>query len=267
MDRNEYNLPSDSAVTEQIKLAAEGKQLKPVFRVELTKRDFEILEFMLDMKFASAREVFEKYFKETLSGEAAKSIAWAKKRLLQLERGGFLRAIYSFYDSTRYYVVTRKGYQTLVSILPEKEFTNYSGGFDLRTFIHDREVLFERLRIESTLQASNWISDRRLRAGHGSIFGFSGHYIPDGVFTLPSGEKEAVEIEISRKSTRKYRDKISRYVKLIRERRGDPSMVKRVRFRCYQSFVFNAIQEIARIHPETILVELCDISSVNAGKR
>ena len=59
--------------------------------VVLTDRDFEVLEFIMDMKFAGVDEVFEKFFKVTLSNEPAKSSLWAKKRLMQLEQGKFLK--------------------------------------------------------------------------------------------------------------------------------------------------------------------------------
>ncbi len=61
-------------------------------RVELVARDLEILEFILDMKFAGGSEVFTKFFSRVGNDQEATSTKWAKKRLMQLERGGFLRS-------------------------------------------------------------------------------------------------------------------------------------------------------------------------------
>ena len=70
--------------------------------IVLTVRDFEILEFIMDMKFAGVEEVFEKFFKITLANESAKSSEWARKRLCQLEKANFLKSARSFSESTRY---------------------------------------------------------------------------------------------------------------------------------------------------------------------
>lgn len=86
----------------------------------------------------------------------------------------------------------------------------------MRTFVHDKIVLHRRIELERSLGATEWISDRKLRSGHGEQFGFSGEFVPDGVFKLPNGEWIALEVEVARKADLVYRRKVERYANLIK---------------------------------------------------
>ncbi len=91
--------------------------------VSLTSRDLEVIEFIVDMKFASVEDVFHKFFKVTLKDESALSDLWARKRLLQLEQGKFLKAKKVQTEKSLYYMATFKGYYALANVHPEKAFT------------------------------------------------------------------------------------------------------------------------------------------------
>jgi predicted CopG family antitoxin len=65
---------------ENVKLYENGK---------LKKRDVEILKFVLEMKFVSIEEVYEKFFKVKMNGEKSKSDWWARDRVYQLKKMGF----------------------------------------------------------------------------------------------------------------------------------------------------------------------------------
>ena len=76
--------------------------------VRLTNRDIRILEFVNDMKFASAKEVREKFF----SGPANKSDhseVVAKNRLNLLKYGGYLQSEQSDIYRRAFFTVTPKG--------------------------------------------------------------------------------------------------------------------------------------------------------------
>ena len=168
-------------VPEEIKqLSFPKKEIVKVRRVEVTDRDLKIFEFILDMKFARIEDVFEKFFKKTISSELSKSEAWAKKRLSQLEQAKFLRSTFSHLDSERYFWTTLKAYHALANVYPGRVITKPSAGLDHRTLTHDRLVLGSRLQFERECGDVDWISDRRLKLGIESSFGLSAAYVPDG---------------------------------------------------------------------------------------
>lgn len=210
--------------------------------VVLAPRDLEIIEFILDMKFASSDEVFEKFFKVTRFNETAKNDLWAKKRLFQLEQGNFLRSVRAFSESTRFFTVTRKGYYALSQVYPEKILSKPMGAFDQRTFIHDRTVLKCRMWIESNLPSANWISERRLKSSTELACGLSSLDIPDGVFDHPALGRVAFELEIAHKNQARYTKKIKRYVHLLRS--------TEVSGRKFDCIIFVCLKEPVRIRLE-----------------
>lgn len=157
-------------------------------RVELTERDLGVLEFILEMKFARVRDVFQKFFKTTLSAEEAKSEAWAKKRLHQLVQARFLRVTYSHLDSERYFTTTLKAYNALATTSPSRTMTKPARGFDHRTLLHDRLVIDFRLELELSLGEVHWISDRRLKSQAAADYGLNSANVPDGIYRMPNSD-------------------------------------------------------------------------------
>ena len=182
----------------------------------LTDRDFEILEFIMDMKFSGLEDVFEKFFKVTRANDIAKSMEWARKRLLQLEQAKYLRSVRSFSESTRFFVATLKAYHVLANHKPGAIISKPSQGIDQRTFIHDKLVLSGRRQLEEDLKVTSWISDRKLRSSTELSGGLTALYVPDGIYTLPTNQKVAFELEIAVKAKGRYHDKVKKYVQLMR---------------------------------------------------
>lgn len=236
-----------------------------VRRVELTERDLKILSFILDMKFARVTDVFQKFFKTTLNAEEAKSEAWAKKRLQQLVQARFLRVTYSHLDSERYFTTTLKAYNALATVDPEKVLTKPVRGFDHRTLFHDRVVIEFRLEIERTHGEVHWISDRRLKSQLAAVYGLTTLNIPDGIYQLPTGEVVAFELEIAQKARRRYRDKIEQYVDLIRSRKNQPGMFRRVYFVCFKESVEKVLKDESRMFGDLIHVERRSFTSKFGG--
>jgi hypothetical protein len=233
-----------------------GKRRSRV-RIELVERDLRVLEFILDMKFAGCAEVFEKFFSRVHDGEVeATSHEWTRKRLRQLTQGGFLRAGVSHHGGASVYFATFKAFYALSSVYPERVFPKPTGGLDLRAFVHDRELLAVRMEYERTAPGVAWISDRRLKQGFASGFGLSGVHVPDAILELPSVGLVALELEIAMKSRERYRDKVSRYVRLIRESRTKPKGVRKVIYRCLREPVFQALRKECRVYGDMFEVVL-----------
>ncbi len=216
--------------------------------IVLTERDFEILEFIMDMKFAGIEEVFERFFKITMSNESAKSSEWARKRLCQLEKANFLKSVRSFSESTRYYVTTFKAYYALTQFNPEKFVSKPSGGFDQRTFLHDRGVLRARLHLESLHLVNLWLSDRKLKSSTELTGGLQVQYIPDAIYATPAGVRVAFELEIAVKAKSRYQDKIKKYVQLMRSTNTQHKVFDRVQFVCAKETVAKFLIKETRIY-------------------
>lgn len=229
-----------------------------VRNVSLTERDFEILEFIMDMKFSGIYEVFEKFFRITQLNEIAKSTDWAKKRLFQLEKAKFLKSVKSFSEATRYYTTTFKAYYAIANFKPEVTVTKPNGGFDQRTFNHDRMVLRSRLLMESQGLVTSWLSDRKLRSSSELSGGLTSLYIPDAIYKLPSGEKVAFELEIAVKGKSRYQDKIKKYVHLMRARDVQHKIFDRVHYVCAKVSVAEHLEKETRIYGDLFKIERLD---------
>ena len=217
-------------------------------RVELVARDLEILEFILDMKFAGGSEVFTKFFSRVANDQDSTSTKWAKKRLMQLERGGFLRSAIGIGVREKVYFATFKAFYAVSTVSPERQFPKPTGGLDLRTFAHDRELLLLRMAYESQLGEVDWVSDRRLKQGFATDLGLSGVYVPDALVAMPAIGRVAIELEIAMKSQSRYRDKVSRYVRLIREGRDKPLGLRKVIFHVLRKPVFEVLKRECDIY-------------------
>lgn len=220
----------------------------------VAERDAEIIEYCAQMKFVSMPLLIERFFKWTLTGALAKSDLYAKERIYALAKAGYLQPNISVLCLNRYYSATMKGYQTAQSVMPFRDLTRPIIGFDVRTFIHDRELTFIRHELESSGQIQSWISDRRLRMGKASAFYFSNEMIPDAVIKMLNGNFESLELEISTKAKSRYQEKVQFYVNLIRDKWNDPIAIKRVQFICMREPCFKILEDECRPYGEMFSV-------------
>ncbi|CAN5494802.1 hypothetical protein BH10BDE1_BH10BDE1_23540 [soil metagenome] len=248
----EFQLENEISVGGQIRSSIREKsrlsdsKVKLV-RVELVERDYRILEFILEMKFAGCGQVFEKFFKKVKGGvEAAASQEWARKRLRQLHHAGFLRSCVSITGGANVFTASYKAYFALAQVYAHRSFPKPTGGLDTRTFLHDREMLLLRLKFERDGGEVNWISDRSLRQGFGERFGLYGIHVPDGLMLESPGNWAGIELEIASKSRERYEDKVARYVKLIRANREKPDGIRKVIYFCMRPQVFDALTKECR---------------------
>lgn len=184
----------------------------------LTERDLNIIEYVLDMKFATVQDVFEKFFKITLSNEEAKSDEWAVRRIQQLTSNGYLNGIHSFSERKKYYLGTWKGYYAVEKVKPELNVSKPSKAIDHHTFNHDKKVIEARIILENQKAATSWISDRKLRTNKDLAGGLLLSNVPDGLFKTPEGKRVALEIEATQKTKSDYANKIKKYVAMMRSK-------------------------------------------------
>ena len=236
-------------------LTEEPKRKTVSKNVVLSERDLEVIEFIIDMKFASVEDIFEKFFKVTLSSQEAKSDLWARKRLLQLEQGKFLNANKVATEKISYYTATFKAFYALSNVHPEKAFVKPIGGFDMRTFVHDKLVLKCRLDLEKRFNVTSWISDRKLKSSAELSGGLSSIHIPDAIYTFPSGKRVAFELEIARKAKSRYVDKIRKYVQVMRSTEAAKKKFDVVHFVCTQDAVYDLLVKETKIYGGLFLIQ------------
>ena len=223
--------------------------------VELTERDLRILEFVLEMKFSNAESIFQKFFKITFSGLEATSLGWTRKRLLQLERAGFLKTTYAFSEGTRYYLATRKAYEALSFYFPQSSFCYPLAQIDHRTFAHDKFILEYRVELEKRNSNCFWVSERMLKANPEFAFGLEGRYAPDATYMLSQREMVAFELEISLKAKSRYREKVRKYVYAIRNSKTSSIPLSKVHFVVLTDSVEKILKAETRIYPDYFQIE------------
>lgn len=211
------------------------------------KRDLEILEFILEMKFAGIEDVYQRFFSVTLKGDVALSNEWAMKRLKELEKAGLLNGLHSFSEKKKFYLVTIKGYQALRNKKSDFEDLKPSLKIDHRTFDHDKYVLEARIALENRLAASSWISDKRLRKNKELAGGLVNSNVPDGVYINEKGERVAFEFELSRKSNADYLNKIKKYVEIMRSE-TERKVFDKVVYVCAKSYAYVFLSRETRIY-------------------
>lgn len=246
---------------EQLEMIEKKKVRKQ--EVELTERDLRILEFCLEMKFSNAETIFQKFFKVTSMGTESTSVAWTKKRLLQLERAGFLKSTYAFSEGTRFYLATRKAFEALSFYFPQNSFCYPLPQIDHRTFAHDKFILEYRVELEKLNSSCFWVSERMLKANPEFAFGLEGRYAPDAIYKLSKSEMIAFELEISLKAKSRYREKIQKYVYAIRNSKGSSLPLSKVHFVVLNDSVEKILRSQTRIYPEYFEIE--KISALTAA--
>ncbi|MDZ4660046.1 MAG: hypothetical protein SGJ18_00360 [Pseudomonadota bacterium] len=227
-------------------------------RIVLSQRDFDVLNFILEMKFASVDEVYRKFFKTIDSQGKEMGFHYAKKRLVQLAGSDFLKSTKAFSESKRLFFATRRALSALREIYPGHEFARPSGSIDSRTIVHDYLLLKLRLVLEEKGEVVHWLSDRTIKVQTGILSHLGEAYSPDAVITHRDGSKTALEFEIAVKAKSRYQEKIKRYVAWIREHRQDPSAFTRVHYVVMSPTTQRHLEHFSGIYSDLFKIELAD---------
>lgn len=215
---------------------------------KITEREEEILRFILEMKFSSVDQIYEKFFQ----WESSTSSRYAYERLQKLVKAGFLFAQKIHTEDKTYYLITPKGYRFLAQRLSDDSLVRPIKAIDGRYFDHDLYVLKCRVFREKTGHASHWISERQLKHQWAILSGgLSKIYMPDAIYTNKKGEKVAFEFELSTKGKQRYVDKVQKFAHLMK---GTGSPFQRALFVAYKKGVFEFLTEITKPYGNIFLV-------------
>lgn len=160
-------------------MVEEGKKKKGV---RLTERDLKIILWINSHRAATAEQVEKKFGISPLA---------AKKRLYELKSFEYLVYEKVFHEKPGVYRIGAKG-----KAVTNDELTTTK--IRLGSYEHDLALVDLAIMLESKTGA-NWRTDRQIRHEKGlKGVGVKGHS-PDGILEFPSGEKIAVELELSPK--------------------------------------------------------------------
>jgi hypothetical protein len=221
----------------------------------LTDRDVGILEFILDMKFASVGDVFAKFFKVNLSGEVARSNEGAIRRLQQLEKAGFLKGTHSFAERTKYYLATPKAYYAVSKLRPDAVVIKPSMVINHATFDHDKYVIEARIILENKRAASSWVSDKKLRLNSELAGGLTLGNVPDGIYLTPEGQRIAFEFELSKKAPKRYIEKVRKYVAMMRSTEDTVKVFDKVVYVVAKQLAYDQLVQETKIYGDLFEVQ------------
>ena len=178
----------------------------------LTIRDFQILKFLWEMKFADGLTLHYGFFQTHKDNSQRTSTKYAINRLTKLKALGCVDREAVLGYPTKLFRLTKFGASLLQSNCPEIEVNYDRQPIDFHTLLHDLKVSRVRVALEHLKRASNWQSERVLKQKSTIVYGLSKQYMPDGVYNSRDGELVAFELEIARKSLARYKDKIQKMV-------------------------------------------------------
>ena len=220
-------------------------------RVRLQKRDYEIFKFLLDMKFSDIEGLHEKFFKD--QSMSSPHLGGARTRVLSLYKAGYLNHRFAPNGTSRkYYMATLKAYRALVGHV-DGEIVSKPHLVSDATFSHDELVLKSRLVLEGAGRASNWRSEKLLKAemADRSIV-IEREFMPDGVFTSKHGYPCAFELELSPKTKKRYRRKILRFIDVMEDPQG---LFDYCLFVVKTPFTYNTLKELTTPYGNRFQVE------------
>lgn len=210
-----------------------GSSAKPKKKknFRLTDRDFEILSFLLEQKFASLEQIYFGFFDERKSCAEAlpKNLSVTRQRLQILRLHELIKTEKVYSESKSMYLATELGVQFLRSKRPQLADMKVTSQIDFRNYEHDSKVNDCRIAIERTGKIIRWIPDRKLRAA-----GFESEYawhkmpsnlVPDGVFITSKGERVAFEIETTPRKKVRYEEKRDGFLSVMQ---GSSPLIHRV---------------------------------------
>lgn len=229
-------------ITETKTTSSKNKPLEFNENVFLTARDLAIISYVSEMKFASLQDLHFKFFKTLKNGNESNSMWWARERLSTLEKDGFIERKYAFDERVSYYLGTMKGYKTLQLRRPEGLAVRPVDKINHNTFNHDKLVIEIRNKMEAMGEVKQWYSDRMLFCFPELNSHVDKWNQPDGIYINQNDEGVALEVEISRKTNEHYREKIKKYISIIRKQDSPSGSIKKVLYVTANTSTHNAIQ-------------------------
>lgn len=252
----EYSLMQGAVESFSTEIESQSGKSSLKERIKLTKRDIEILIFLLEMKFCSLDELYFKFFRVNLDGTESKSSWWARDRVNTLKSLKLITTVHFYTEAKSYYLATRKAFQIVQGYLGDKSICKPTYRLDIRTFEHDKLLTQLRLELEGRRLTSDWNSERLLSEDPKYKFILSREFRPDAIYKTTEGRKVAFELELSTKAKKRYQDKIKKYVSIVRSQKVDTKLFDVVHYVCAKVSVFDLLVNETRIYKDFFKIEM-----------
>ncbi|MGE0632258.1 MAG: replication-relaxation family protein [Pseudobdellovibrionaceae bacterium] len=219
-----------------------------------TDRDLNILQYVLEMKFSTLEEIHEAFFKHTRDGHISSSFIWARQRIYNLLQVKMLETV-DHIASKQIYVATEKGYFFLQNSRSTKQYCKPLADIDIRTFSHDLLVQKLRYALENKFQTTEWHSERVLSETQNIRTRLPKEFRPDAIYRNQHGDWVAFELEIARKSHRRYDEKIKFYIDLIQAPSDREKLFTKVHYVCEHPTIAKLLVDKTNLYQEFFKVE------------
>jgi len=235
-------------------------------RIRLTKRDIEIIVFLLDMKFCSLDELYFKFFRLNLDGTESKSSWWARDRINTLKSLKLVTSVHFYTEAKSYYLATRKAFKIVQGCVGGSSVCKPTFRLDIRTFEHDKLITQLRLELEGRRLVTDWNSEKLLSEDPKYKNILCREFRPDAIYQNTEGRKVAFELEISTKAKKRYQDKIKKYVSIIRSQKTDSKLFDVVHYVCAKVSVFDLLVNETKIYKDFFKIEMLSNFNLEAIK-
>ncbi|MBI4064306.1 MAG: hypothetical protein HY401_08420 [Elusimicrobia bacterium] len=172
------------------------QQRTPWRRVEIAERELKIFRFLLEMRFATAEQLWRRFYKN--GGDYKTAVypwKWVEKRLRKLKWAGFIQTAQSHSYPHQFYLATYRAKSWLERQGIACPGLSILNGIDFKTFEHDMVLVDLRLILEP--KGFAWYSDRELKST------LKSGPIPDAV-AVQGESRFAIEAELSQKRRDRY---------------------------------------------------------------
>lgn len=253
------NLYSDALQTETSLPIASRVPLTPVRKApafRLTPRDYQILRFLLEQKFAPLEALYFAFFDQrpNPTDPIPENFAVVRQRMGTLKRAGLVKTQKVYSESKSLFLLSDLGWKVLSSRFPNAVFGPAVRVVDFRNYDHDFRVTICRIALEKYKKASAWIPERRIRIeGYeqpNACYRLPDTIIPDAIFTNSKGERIALEVEASVRKKSRFRFKISEYSPLMT---GPDPLIHKVLFIACSDSVGKDLAELLKGEKNFIL--------------
>ena len=196
------------------------------FETLLQERDYAIMRFILEQKFASLEAIYFRFFdvRKHLKDPLPKNFWTTRQRLSKLRKYALLRTEKVLSSGKAHFLLTPLGYKVVKDYLDESVVIKPAKSIDFSLYEHDVRVSMLRAFLERKGKANRWHSEKWLK---GNVFyvkkyghKFSKDLRPDAIFINSKGERIALELEMSRKGSRRLEEKIRLYDELLKPYQG-----------------------------------------------
>ena len=204
--------------------------------LRLTERDYALLAFLLDQKFASLETIYYRFFdrRKNIHERPPKEFFVARQRLGLLRRAGLISTQRVYSGSKSVYLLTQLGSRALEGKFPDAIYAQPVREVDFRNYDHDRRLNLVRVCFEREKKVIQWWSERRLRAHGFSAEGcrdsLPESIVPDGIFLSAKGERVAVEVEASNRMKTRFEEKVSAYRSVMSSYDPKSALIQKVLF-------------------------------------